>query len=95
MPYYVYIIANFKNTTLYIGITNDLIRRTHEHKSELAEGFTKRYHLTKLVFFESFNSSEEAIASEKKIKGWTRVKKNILISSINPTWEDLYEKILH
>lgn len=87
--------TNFKNTTIYVGITNDLIRRVSEHKSELIEGFTKRYHVTKLVFFESFNSVEEAISAEKKIKGWVREKKNTLISSFNPTWKDLYEKILH
>ena len=93
--YFVYIMTNYKKTVLYVGITNNLIGRVAEHKLEQTEGFTKRYHLTNLVFYEMFNTPEEAITAEKKIKGWKRIKKNTLISSFNPTWDDLYEKILH
>ncbi len=93
--YYVYILTNFTKTVLYVGVTNDLVCRIYEHKQELLEGFTKRYHCTKLVYFESFPNIENAITSEKIIKGWTRKKKIALIESINPNWNDLYKKILH
>ena len=93
--YYVYILTNYSHTVLYTGVTNDLPRRVIEHKSEQIEGFTKRYHVTHLVFYELFPNIENAILSEKKIKGWTRKKKIDLINSFNPKWEDLTEKILH
>lgn len=86
--------TNYTNTVLYTGITNNLNRRVSEHKSELFEGFTKKYHVTKLVFFQDFTHAEEAIAAEKKIKGWTRKKKIELIQTINTTWKDLSGKIL-
>jgi putative endonuclease len=75
--------------TLYVGVTNDLERRVHEHKQGLSEGFTKRYGLTSLVFFEVTDSVEAAITREKQIKGWLRSKKLALIESLNPKWRDL------
>lgn len=86
--YYVYIMTN-KSKTLYTGMTNDLLRRVYEHKHKLIEGFTKKYNITKLVFFEETSDVNEAIALEKKIKGWTRAKKIALIESQNPNWLDL------
>ncbi len=86
--YYVYIMTN-KSKTLYTGMTNDLLRRVYEHKHKLVEGFTKKYNITKLVFFEETSDVNEAIALEKKIKGWTRAKKIALIESQNPNWLDL------
>lgn len=87
--YFVYILTNFTNKVLYVGITNDLIRRMYEHKNKLVEGFTKKYNLTKLVYFEQFSNVTDAIAAEKKIKGWLRIKKIKLIKSMNPNWDDL------
>ena len=87
--YYVYILTNKTNRVLYIGVTNNLQRRMCEHKNEEIDGFTKRYHLHKLVFFEEFSDINEAIAWEKRLKRWTRTKKNALIESKNPDWKDL------
>ncbi|HCJ67305.1 MAG TPA: excinuclease ABC subunit C [Elusimicrobia bacterium] len=92
--YYVYIATNKRNTVLYTGITNDLRRRMHEHKNKMVEGFTKKYNVNKLVYFEMFNIPEEAISAEKKIKGWLRKKKIDLIKSKNPEFNDLYDEIL-
>jgi len=93
MPYYVYIMTNKRNTVLYTGITNDLARRVYEHKNHIFENsFTKRYNVCKLVFCESFNDVNEAIAAEKKIKGWTRARKFELINNNNPSWKDLSEE---
>ena len=86
--YYVYIITN-KSRTLYTGITNNLERRVYEHKNKLIEGFTKKYNITKLVYYEISNDVEAAIAREKQIKGWLRRKKIALIESVNPQWKDL------
>jgi putative endonuclease len=86
---YVYIITNRKNGTLYIGVTNDLVRRLYEHKHKLVEGYSKKYGLDKLVFFEQFINITDAIAAEKKIKGWTRSKKVSLIETKNPDWSNL------
>lgn len=86
--YYVYIMTN-KSQTLYTGMTNDLSRRVYEHKHKLIDGFTKKYNITKLVFFDETSDVNEAIAWEKKIKGWTRAKKIALIESKNPQWLDL------
>ncbi len=87
--YYTYIATNKNHTVLYTGITNDLERRIYEHKNKLFLGFTSKYNVNKLIWYENFNSPEEAIAAEKKIKGWTRAKKLDLIKSINPNFDDL------
>jgi len=91
--YYVYILTNKTNCALYIGVTNDLVRRIYEHKEKLIDGFTSRYRLTKLVYFECFDDIVEAIAREKAIKGWIRKKKVELIGATNPGWCDLYEEL--
>ena len=90
--YYVYIITNFTNSTLYIGVTNNLERRLYEHKNKLVDGFSKRYNLNKLVYFEETTSIETAIEREKQLKSWKRDKKETLIKNINPTWKDLSEE---
>src|SRR5690348_14094580 len=88
--YYVYIMTN-RSGTLYIGVTNDLVRRAYEHKTKQIEGFTKQYNITRLVYFEAGSGIREAIAREKQLKGWRRSKKLDLINSFNPKWEDLSE----
>lgn len=90
--YYVYILTNWNNKVLYIGVTNNINRRMFEHKNKLIKGFTKKYNLTKLVYFEDFTGIQDAIVSEKKLKGWIRSKKNTLIESKNPDWKDLSEE---
>lgn len=88
---YVYILANKKYGTLYTGVTNHLMRRVHQHKCDLNNGFTKKYKIHKLVYFEKYDLMIEAIEREKQIKKWRRDKKIKLINSCNPEWEDLYE----
>ena len=92
--YYVYILANKRNGTLYTGLTSDLVRRVHEHKNNLIEGFTKRYNIHHLVYYEACETHEAAFILERRIKGWKRRWKLELIEKMNPEWEDLYEKIL-
>jgi len=92
MHYYVYIMAS-KRLTLYVGVTNNLMRRVNEHKKHLTEGFTKKYHVTRLVYYEETNDVNAAIAREKEIKGWLRRKKIALIKSVNPTWKDLAKEL--
>jgi putative endonuclease len=87
--YYVYILTNKNNTVLYIGVTNDLIRRIYEHKSKLIEGFSSKYNVDKLVYFEQTNDIESAILREKQLKKWSRIKKDSLIESSNPLKQDL------
>lgn len=87
--YFTYIMTNKYNTVLYTGVTNNLERRVFEHKNKLVKGFSGKYNLDKLVFFEVFNTPEEAIGAEKKIKGWVRKKKKDLIVSMNHDWIDL------
>ncbi len=87
--YYVYILTTRNNTVLYTGVTNDLKRRVFEHKSGLNEGFTKKYHVHKLIYFEIFDYVELAIAREKQIKGYSREKKIKLIEAMNPEWKEL------
>ena len=87
--YYVYILSNKSNKVLYIGVTNNLERRLYEHKNKIIKGFTSKYNLQKLVYFEEFNEANLAIAREKQLKGWLREKKNALISSVNPDQRDL------
>jgi putative endonuclease len=86
--YYVYIMTN-NSRTLYTGVTNDLERRVYEHKNKLVKGFTSKYNINKLVWYETFPDIHQAIEGEKKIKGWLRSKKIALIESVNPNWEDL------
>ena len=91
--YYVYILASRIGGTLYVGITNDLIRRVFEHKSKSTPGFTERYDVAKLVYFEQFDDPENAIKRERRIKKWNRAWKIRLIEEFNPNWEDLYADI--
>ncbi len=86
--YYVYILANYSRT-LYIGVTNDVHRRVYEHKQKLVPGFTSKYNISKLVYFEATPDARAAIAREKQMKGWLRAKKIALIESANPRWDDL------
>ena len=88
--YFVYIMSN-RSKTLYIGITGTFRRRVLQHKSGTFEGFTSRYKLDRLVYWEKFKSVHYAIAREKQLKGWTRIKKIQLIVSMNPTWKDMAE----
>ena len=92
--YYVYILTNLHNKVLYTGVTNNLKRRVYEHKNKLLEGFTKRYNVDKLVYFERYTDVKTALNREKEIKGWLRVKKQALIEAENPNFEDLYEMII-
>ncbi len=87
--YYVYILTNEYNNVMYIGVTNDLSRRVYEHKSGETEGFTKKYHVHKLVYFESCHDVKAALAREKQLKGWTRARKNALVESVNPEWKEI------
>jgi len=89
----VYIMTNKNNTVLYTGVTSNLKRRVYEHKEKLFEGFTKKYNVTKLVYYEVCPDAQSAIIREKKIKGGSRQKKIDLIRSINPEWKDLFEGI--
>ena len=87
--YYVYILANWNDSVLYIGVTNNLPRRLYEHINGLADGFTKKYNIHKLVFYECTNDVYAAISREKQLKKWSRGKKNWLIAQANPQWRDL------
>ena len=91
--FYVYILTNWKNTVLYTGVTNDLKRRVYEHKEKLVEGFTKRYNLTKLVYYEIAETAEAAIIREKQIKAGSRQKKVELVEGMNKEWLDLYDDL--
>ena len=90
--YCVYILTNKSNKVLYIGVTNDLVRRMFEHKNKLVDGFTKKYNLMKLVFYEVTNDVESAIKREKQLKDWHRDWKINLINQFNPKWKDLSEE---
>ncbi|MHB1687169.1 MAG: GIY-YIG nuclease family protein [Ignavibacteriaceae bacterium] len=92
--YYIYILASKKNGTLYIGVTNDLIRRVCEHKEGITEGFTKKYNIKLLVYFEVHSDINEAIKREKALKKWYRKWKIELIEKNNPEWKDLYEELV-
>ena len=89
MNCFMYILTNDNNRVMYIGVTNDLRRRMYEHKSGVVDGFTKKYNVHKLVYFENGPDIKAAIEREKQLKGWTRAKKNALVESFNPKWEDL------
>ena len=88
--YYIYILANKNNTVLYIGVTNDLVRRCHEHKIKLNKGFTEKYNVDNLVYYEIYNDIDSAIKREKQLKGYSRSKKDALIDKVNPNREELY-----
>ena len=91
--YYVYILTNKRNNVLYTGVTNDLQRRVYEHREKLGEGFTAKYNVNKLVYYEETESIEAAIKREKQIKGGSRQKKIDLIEGMNPHWKDLYKDL--
>ena len=90
--YYIYIMTNQSRSVLYIGVTNDLTRRVAEHQSGMVEGFTKRYRVHTLIYFEMWSNIEDAIKREKQLKRWRREKKEALIETINPEWRDLAEE---
>jgi putative endonuclease len=94
VAYYVYIMARARNSTLYVGVTNDLVRRGYEHKEGLVPGFTKKYGIKMLVYYEIYDDITEAIKREKQMKRWTRAIKYQAIGRMNPNWDDLYEKII-
>ena len=95
MLYYVYILSNLTGTTIYTGVTNNLLRRVFEHKHKFdPDSFTSKYDVDKLVYFEQTNDVHAAIEREKQIKSWSRKKKNALVNSMNPKWEDLYDGLL-
>jgi putative endonuclease len=92
--YYVYILASKRNGTLYIGVTNDLARRVYEHKNDIVEGFTKKYGIHLLVYYEQYNNVESAIQWERQMKKWNRQWKIRRIEGLNPGWRDLYDEIV-
>ena len=95
MQYYVYILTNTHNSVLYTGVTNDLVRRVHEHKNHLVkDSFTSRYNVEKLVYYEVTSNVDAALEREKQIKGWNRKRKNKLVESRNPAWNDLYPSLV-
>ena len=89
--YHVYILTNWNNRVMYIGVTNDLKRRVYEHRNKLIAGFTKTYNVSKLIYFEGCGDIRDALEREKEIKKWRREKKDSLVETINPNWEDLSE----
>ena len=91
--YYVYMMTNPRNTVIYTGVTDNLKRRLFEHREKLMDGFTRRYRITRLVYYEVFEDVENAIRREKQVKGGSRRKKVLLIDSMNPEWRDLYEEL--
>jgi len=91
---YVYILASKGNGTLYIGVTNNLIRRVYEHKNKIIQGFTSKYNVDKLVYYEVYDDEITAIQREKNLKHYNRNWKKSLIESINPNWHDLYDEII-
>ena len=91
--YFIYIMTNPTNNVLYIGVTNNLVRRVYEHREKLVEGFTQKYNCIKLVYYEYFETPEYAITREKQLKAGSRKKKIELIHKLNPTWKDLYAEI--
>ena len=94
MSYWVYILASAPNGTLYVGVTNNLIRRSYQHREGISDGFTHRYDVTRLVYFEAHDTAGAAIQREKNIKHWSRRWKIDLIVKDNPTWRDLYDEIV-
>ncbi len=92
--YYIYVLASRRNGTLYIGVTNDLVRRVYEHRNDIIEGFSKKYGVHKLVYSEECESVESVIQREKRLKVWHRKWKIRLIEEMNPEWEDLCDSII-
>lgn len=90
---YVYLIANKSNTVVYTGVTSDLVKRIYEHKNKLVKGFTAKYNVNKLVYYEVFDDIQDAISREKQIKAGSRAKKEELIRSSNPLYADLYDRL--
>lgn len=91
--YYVYLLTNWNNRVMYVGVTNNLRRRLYEHQNKLVEGFTKKYNVTKLVYYETTNDVITALAREKEVKKWRREKKNNLVIAVNPEWNDLSKRM--
>ena len=89
--YFVYMLSNWDDSVLYIGVTNNLERRLYEHRNGLADGFTKKYNVHKLVYFEHTSDVYSALSREKQLKKWRREKKNSLVATTNPQWKDLSE----
>jgi len=87
--YFVYILTNWSHRVMYIGVTSNLQNRIHQHNNKLIDGFTKKYNVNKLVYFESTGDVHSAISREKQLKGWSRIKKNKLVVTVNPDWKDL------
>jgi putative endonuclease len=87
--YYVYVLTNWNQRVMYVGVTSDLKRRIHEHQNKLVKGFTEKYNVNKLVYYEQTNDVITALAREKEIKKWRRQKKDNLVVSVNPQWQDL------
>lgn len=92
--FYIYIMASQRNGTIYIGVTNNLIKRAYQHRNGLIEGFTKEYKVNRLVYFEEYSDIREALPREKQLKRWKRSWKLELIEKNNPTWRDLYDDLL-
>jgi putative endonuclease len=90
--YYVYLLTNWNNKVMYLGVTNNLKRRLYKHKNKVVKGFTEKYNVNKLVYFEETQDVTAAIAREKEIKKWRREKKNQLVNRMNPNWKDLSSK---
>ena len=89
MSYYVYILTNWDDSVMYVGVINNLERRLYEHRNHLVDSFTKKYNVHKLVYYEYTNDVYSALEREKQLKGWSRAKKNALVAKSNPTWSDL------
>jgi putative endonuclease len=92
--FYIYILSSKRNGTLYLGVTSDIIKRVYEHKAKLHKGFTTKYNVTQLVYYEIWGTTKEAFARETQMKGWKRIWKLELIEKKNPEWKDLYEKLI-
>ncbi|HDR16265.1 MAG TPA: GIY-YIG nuclease family protein [Desulfobacteraceae bacterium] len=92
--YYVYLLTNRNNGVMYVGVTNNLIRRIDEHRNKVVKGFTEKFNAYKLVYFEETSDIGSALAREKEIKKWRREKKNELVHSVNPEWKDLWSELL-
>lgn len=94
MYYYIYFVTNKRLNVLYVGVTNNLVRRIYEHKNKLIDGFTKKYNADRLVYYETYEDIKIAITREKEIKAWSRIKKNALVNQNNPLWNDLWDTII-